>query len=49
MCYLVSGNRDRHISYQYDADGLLTAYEQKDCQHNLFRLANTTDPRSARR
>ncbi|MEJ8296770.1 RHS repeat-associated core domain-containing protein [Delftia tsuruhatensis] len=30
---------DQRISYQYDADGLLTAYEQKDGQHNLISSA----------
>lgn len=27
---------DQQISYQYDADGLLTGYEQRDGQHNLI-------------
>ncbi|MFD2317471.1 RHS repeat-associated core domain-containing protein [Delftia deserti] len=31
---------DQRISYQYDADGLLTAYEQKDGQQNLISSAN---------
>ena len=30
---------DQRISYQYDADGLLTAYEQKDGQQNLISSA----------
>ncbi|CAB5666213.1 Cell wall-associated polypeptide CWBP200 [Delftia tsuruhatensis] len=30
---------DQQISYQYDADGLLTAYEQKDGQQNLISSA----------
>jgi RHS repeat-associated protein len=30
---------DQQIGYQYDADGLLTAYEQKDGQHNLISSA----------
>jgi RHS repeat-associated protein len=30
---------DQKISYQYDADGLLTAYEQKDGQQNLISSA----------